>query len=97
MTENHAHHHHQPEGVDQSPEPVQHEAMDKAAHGHDIKHQHAQNAQTETEIDHAAMGHEQMFRRRFWVSLLLSIPVLLYNQMVQQFQGFSMPAFPGSQ
>ena len=38
-----------------------------------------------------------MFRRRFWVSLLLSIPVLLYSPMVQELLGFRMPAFPGSQ
>jgi Cu2+-exporting ATPase len=38
-----------------------------------------------------------MFRRRFWVSLVLSIPVLLYSADVQQWLGFTMPAFPGSE
>ena len=38
-----------------------------------------------------------MFRNRFWVSLLLSVPVLLYSEMIQMWLGFSMPAFPGSQ
>jgi Cu2+-exporting ATPase len=37
-----------------------------------------------------------MFRQRFWVCLALSIPVLLYSEMVQMWLGFSMPAFPGS-
>ena len=46
-------------------------------------------------VDHT--GHEQMFRRRFWVSLVLSIPVLLYSPMIQEWLGFTMPAFPGSQ
>ena len=45
-------------------------------------------------VDHT--GHEQMFRQRFWVSLLLSIPVLLYSPMIQEWLGFTMPAFPGS-
>lgn len=45
--------------------------------------------------DHS--GHETLFRKRFWVSLLLSIPVLLYSGMLQQMLGFSMPSFPGSQ
>ncbi len=45
-------------------------------------------------VDHA--GHEQMFRRRFWVSLVLSIPVLLYSPMIQEWLGFTVPAFPGS-
>ncbi|SFG34975.1 Cu2+-exporting ATPase [Halopelagius inordinatus] len=42
-------------------------------------------------------GHEQMFRRRFFVSTLLSIPVLLYSEALQEWLGFSVPAFPGSE
>jgi Cu2+-exporting ATPase len=45
-------------------------------------------------VDHS--GHEIMFRNRFWVSLVLSIPVLLYSPMLQEWFGFSMPVFPGS-
>jgi Cu2+-exporting ATPase len=45
-------------------------------------------------IDHS--GHEALFRQRFWVCLLLSIPVLLYSPMMQSWFGFSMPQFPGS-
>jgi hypothetical protein len=51
-------------------------AMQKhAAHGMDKPSEHAQHT------DHS--GHEDMFRKRFWVSLLLSIPVLLYTPMLQ--------------
>jgi Cu2+-exporting ATPase len=46
-------------------------------------------------VDHT--GHEQMFRKRFWISLVLSIPVLLYSPTLQDWLGFSMPTFPGSQ
>ena len=42
-------------------------------------------------------GHEEMFRRRFFVSLLLSIPVLLYSATLQEWLGFSVPTFPGSE
>nr|WP_157078580.1 copper-translocating P-type ATPase [Halalkalicoccus paucihalophilus] len=42
-------------------------------------------------------GHEQMFRRRFFISTLLSIPVLLYSEMLQEWLGFSVPVFPGSE
>jgi len=45
-------------------------------------------------IDHT--GHERMFRQRFWVCLLISIPVLLFSPAVQSLLGFRMPAFPGS-
>ncbi|GAB1422300.1 heavy metal translocating P-type ATPase [Anaerolineales bacterium] len=37
-----------------------------------------------------------MFRNRFWVSLVLTIPVLLFSPVVQDWFGFSMPEFPGS-
>ncbi|RPI26230.1 MAG: heavy metal translocating P-type ATPase, partial [Chloroflexota bacterium] len=46
-------------------------------------------------VDHT--GHEEMFRRRFWVSLILSIPVLLYSPTIQDFFGFRMPVFPLSE
>ena len=46
-------------------------------------------------VDHS--GHEQMFRQRFWVSLILSIPVLLYSPSIQGWLNFSMPVFTGSQ
>jgi len=37
-----------------------------------------------------------MFRSRFWVCLILSIPVLLFSPFVQRTLGISMPTFPGS-
>jgi Cu2+-exporting ATPase len=46
-------------------------------------------------ISHA--GHEQMFRDRFWVCLLLGAPVLYYSEGLQQLLGFSAPRFPGSE
>ena len=60
-----------------------------ATHGMDKAGEHAQH------VDHS--GHEDLFRKRFWVSLLLSIPVLLYTPMLQMWFGFRMPDFPGSQ
>jgi len=36
-----------------------------------------------------------MFRNRFWVSLVLTIPVLLFSPMLQDWFGFEMPQFTG--
>nr|WP_178915438.1 copper-translocating P-type ATPase [Natronomonas gomsonensis] len=60
---------------------------------------HGTNSQHDAHDDHGGMheGHEQMFRRRFVVSTLLSIPVLLYSPTLQEWLGFSVPAFPGSE
>jgi Cu2+-exporting ATPase len=38
-----------------------------------------------------------MFKDRFWVSLLLTVPVILYSEMVQEWLGFHPPAFRGSE
>lgn len=79
-------------------------AMDHAEHEHStgsMEHQaqahmgHNAPASHGAHVDHS--GHEQMFRRKFLGSLLLSIPVLLYSQGLQMLLGFYPPAFPGSQ
>jgi P-type Cu2+ transporter len=62
---------------------------DHAAHGMGKESEHAGH------VDHS--GHEDLFRKRFWVSLLLSIPVLLYTPMLQMWFGFRLPEFMGSQ
>ncbi|MDY6762030.1 MAG: copper-translocating P-type ATPase [Candidatus Nanohaloarchaea archaeon] len=41
--------------------------------------------------------HAKMFRRKFWVSLALSVPVLAYSPTLQRWLNFSVPAFPGSE
>jgi P-type Cu2+ transporter len=37
-----------------------------------------------------------MFRQRFWISILLSIPVLVYSPSIQEWLGYTAPVFPGS-
>src|SRR5712692_4003731 len=75
-----------------------HAPMDHSQH--DMAHGRGAHAEHDAHdgvahTDHT--GHEQMFRKRFWVSLLLSIPVLLFSQTLQSLLGFTMPVFPGSQ
>jgi len=61
--------------------------MPKAEMSHEDHSAHAGHG-----TDHS--GHEQMFRVRFWWSLLLSIPVLVYSEMIQMWLGFMSPMFP---
>jgi Cu2+-exporting ATPase len=70
-------------------------------HLHHIEHspdQHADHNSSKehhnNHVDHS--GHEQMFRKRFWWSLILSIPVLIYSPMIQQWLNFTAPDFPSS-
>jgi P-type Cu2+ transporter len=91
---------------------LEQEATEKAAHGRPVEDhggaaaarergdepaEHAGRASAshaEHRADHS--GHEDMFRRRFWVSLVLSIPVLAYSPMLQEWLRFEAPPFPGS-
>ena len=41
------------------------------------------------------MGHAGHFRRLFWISLILSIPVVITSPMIQDWLNFSLPEFPG--
>ncbi|MDF2730874.1 MAG: heavy metal translocating P-type ATPase [Acidimicrobiia bacterium] len=38
-----------------------------------------------------------MFRDRFWLSLALTIPIIFYSPMIQEWFGYTAPAFPGSE
>ncbi|MEK7133251.1 MAG: heavy metal translocating P-type ATPase, partial [Patescibacteria group bacterium] len=43
------------------------------------------------------VGHStEMFLKKFWVSLILTVPVVLYADVVQKIFGWSPPDFPGS-
>jgi len=70
-----------------------HSSHDMESMGHEGHEGHSGHAGHGT--DHT--GHEMMFRTRFWWSLLLTIPVLLYSSALQSWLGFSMPSFPGSE
>ena len=73
-------------------------ASTHGSHGHEeegaVKSPGQHDGGHKAHADHT--GHEEMFRRRFWVCLALSIPVLLYSPFLQEMLGFTMPAFPGS-
>lgn len=90
----HAHdlHHAHADGAHAShDEHAGHDHMQPGAHaGHGA---HASRADHAGHVDHS--GHEQMFRQRFWISALLSIPVLVFSEMIQQWLGISLPSFPG--
>ena len=42
-------------------------------------------------------GHSvAMFRDRFWLALLLSVPTVVWSEMIQHWFGYRAPVFPGS-
>ncbi len=84
----HDHHHH--EGHSPTPKSPNEMAPD----GHEMGEEHGDHKGQGGHGSH--MGHEQMFRDRFWVSLVLSIPVLTFSPALQGWLGYEAPTFPGS-
>jgi P-type Cu2+ transporter len=75
-------------------------------HHHVDERQHSNEAPT-TQIAHAAHGssaahdrHEghsvAMFRDKFWLSLVLTVPVVFWSMDLQEWVGYTAPVFPGS-
>lgn len=61
-----------------------------------MNHSHHNHEHHQDHDKHA--GHSvAMFRDKFWLSLILTIPVLVYSEMIQQWLHFAPPTFPGSQ
>ena len=57
------------------------------------EHQHSEHQEHDKHAGHSVA----MFKDRFWLSLLITIPVLIYSEMIQHWLNFMPPAFPGSQ
>src|SRR5688572_14098960 len=82
--EPHDHHHAMPHAADVSRKAPEQRTTGHAGHGESGAHDRHE-------------GHSvAMFRDRFWITLLLSFPTLVWSGMVQHMVGFSAPVFPGS-
>ena len=84
---------------DPQADPVEPVAMDShtghVASGQGERAGHDMHAGHGAHVDHS--GHEQLFRRRFWICLALTVPVLLFSPMIQEWLGFTTPQFAGSE
>jgi Cu2+-exporting ATPase len=67
-------------------------------HAHQMHHEQADAPHGGHGGHDSHAGHsEEMFKRPFWVSLLLTIPILYYAHLFQELLGYTAPAFPGSE
>lgn len=87
-----------------------HGEHDHASHSAHTKHNHESHAcctadSPDTHAGHAMHdGHDKheghspdMFKKKFWLSLLLTIPVVLYSHTIMDLFGYTMPVFSGSE
>ncbi len=69
--------------------------METKEHNHKHEH-HTQMNHGGTNPKHGHMGHDhhkmmiEDFKKRFWISLIVTIPVLILSEMIQMFLGFHL-------
>ena len=73
--------------------------MTHMAHDHDRHSAHGEHVRQAAGTEHGShdkhAGHDpEMFRRRFWWSLLLTIPIVVTSEMVMDWFGYELD-FPG--
>ncbi len=57
---------------------------------------HAGHNETAASFNKHEGHHVNIFKRKFWVSLVLSVPIVLYSDLMQAAFHWTAPAFPGS-
>src|SRR3954447_16678734 len=66
----------------------------------DEQHEHGGHANHSGHGDHSGHGghgdHAAQFKDRFWISLLLAVPVVFFSAMFADLLGYTRPDFPGA-
>ncbi len=105
-------HHHEAEGPSDADAPAkpgypEHPEEERTGADHVGQHgrgSHARHGDHEAHARHgdhggndAHAGHSvAMFRSKFWISLILTLPVVFWSDHVQMLLGYEAPVFPGS-
>jgi Cu2+-exporting ATPase len=79
----HSHHHSEP---GKQPEAHQHHHAEMKQYDHNPYEKHDAHAGHNKHAGH----HTQDFLKRFWICLILTVPVLLLSHMIQQWLGFEL-------
>jgi len=80
------HHHHTHAKAMQPPRPV-------APRGHDPRAVHAEHGGHDKHAGHSV----EMFRKKFWIALAMTIPTLVWGHMLARLAGRHTPLLPGGQ
>jgi Cu2+-exporting ATPase len=70
--------------------------MTHQAHSHIADHSGRSSVAAVASHDRHAGHSVATFRDKFWLSFALTIPVVYWSNDVQQWLGYTAPAFPGS-
>src|SRR5262245_53401262 len=67
-----------------------------AAHRHDEMASSSRQSHAAHQAHDKHAGHDpEVFRRRFWLSLLLTVPVVIFSDSPQRWFGYSLAGVPG--
>jgi Cu2+-exporting ATPase len=80
---------HSGHGVARAAREHRHELHGAAGHGAAGDAGHRQGNER---LGHAR--HADVYRRRFWITLILAVPVVVYSEMIQDWFGSTAPQFP---
>ena len=64
--------------------------MPATTHAHPQHHEHAAHGDEHGGHDQHAGHDPELFRRRFWISLALTIPLVVTSEMVMDWFGYSL-------
>jgi P-type Cu2+ transporter len=95
----HGHHHDQPEAAPAEPGYPHHPETAAEVSAHAETHQHGAHGTHGGHNGHDKhTGHSvEMFRSKFWISLALTIPTLIWGHMLPSALGYDPPRFAGSE
>ena len=85
-----------PEHPEAESPPRAHEESPEDAHKHHPAAQPEHEAQEHSDHGKHAGHSVEMFRRKFWVALVLTIPTLIWSAQIQEWFGYTAPVFFGS-
>src|SRR6185436_8502860 len=80
---------HEPHTAEHTVHPSAHVAAGASQHGHDAA------GQTAGGHDRHAGHSVAMFRDKFWLTLALTIPVVVLSRDIQEWFGYAVPEIPG--
>src|SRR5690606_10236737 len=101
QNKHHKEHHHNHSEMDGKKERHDSHHHENHGHSHHEKHENQHHGNHHDEHDHSSHDHSEHhammikdFRKRFWISLVLTLPVLVLSPMIQQLLGFEFALFP---
>lgn len=65
-------------------------------HDHSTSHKAHEHSAAAAEEDKHAGHHVEDFLKKFWVTLVLTVPIILYSDLPDAFFSWTAPVFPGS-